>query len=97
MLNDMTMVNDIFAKYINLTKQKWKRIPLLDRWLISELIPPFLFAVSSFTTISLTLGAMFELVREIVEKRLSRFVFEIAWLPGPFFSNGCTIGNFTYI
>ncbi len=62
------MLNFRLVSYLD---SLWLRVPLLDRWLIAELIPPLLFAVSAFTTISLTLGAMFELVREIVEKGLS--------------------------
>ena len=47
-----------------------RKIPLLDRWLISELIGPLLFAIASFTVVSLSLGVMFELVRKIVESGL---------------------------
>ena len=50
---------------------RWiRRIPLLDRWLISELIGPLLFAIASFTVVSLSVGVMFELVRKIVESGL---------------------------
>ncbi len=48
----------------------WRQIPLLDRWLIGELTPPFLFAISAFTVVSLSVGVMFELVRQIVESGL---------------------------
>ena len=47
-----------------------RRIPLLDRWLLGELIGPLLFAVAAFTVVSLSLGVMFELVRKIVESGL---------------------------
>jgi len=47
-----------------------RRIPLLDRWLIVELISPLLFAVAAFTVVSLSVGVMFELVRKIVESGL---------------------------
>ncbi len=50
--------------------QKWRKIPLLDRWLLGELTPPFLFAISAFTVVSLSVGVMFELVRQIVESGL---------------------------
>ena len=50
---------------------RWiRRVPLLDRWLISELIGPLLFAIASFTVVSLSVGVMFELVRKIVESGL---------------------------
>ena len=50
---------------------RWvRRIPLLDRWLINELIGPLLFAIAAFTVVSLSVGVMFELVRKIVESGL---------------------------
>ena len=45
----------------------WKVIPLIDRWLIGQLLPPMIFAISAFTVISLSVGVMFELIRKIVE------------------------------
>ena len=47
-----------------------RHIPLLDRWLIAELISPLLFAIAAFTVVSLSVGVMFELVRKIVESGL---------------------------
>ena len=47
-----------------------QRIPLLDRWLIGELLGPLLFAIAAFTVVSLSVGVMFELVRQIVESGL---------------------------
>lgn len=47
-----------------------RRIPLLDRWLLGELISPLLFAIAAFTVVSLSVGVMFELVRKIVESGL---------------------------
>jgi len=45
----------------------WKSIPLIDRWLVGQIIPPMLFAISAFTVISLSVGVMFDLIRKIVE------------------------------
>ena len=42
-------------------------IPLIDRWLLGQLLPPMLFAIGSFTAVSLSVGIMFDLVRKIVE------------------------------
>ena len=42
-------------------------IPLIDRWLLGQLLPPMLFAIGAFTTVSLSVGIMFDLVRKIVE------------------------------
>ena len=46
-------------------------IPVLDRYLSRELILPFLFGVGAFASIALSVGAVFELVREVAESGLS--------------------------
>ena len=46
---------------------KFRPIPLLDRWLLSELLPPLIFAIAALSTVSLSLGVMFDLVRKIVD------------------------------
>ena len=51
----------------------WKSIPLMDRWLIVQILPPMLFAISAFTVISLSVGVMFDLIRKIVEYGLPLF------------------------
>ncbi len=48
----------------------WRKLPLLDRWLLSELYPPLLFAIAAFTLVSLSVGVMFDLIRKIVESGL---------------------------
>ena len=45
----------------------WYSIPLIDRWLLGQIIPPMIFAISAFTVISLSVGVMFDLIRKIVE------------------------------
>ena len=42
-------------------------IPLIDRWLIAQLVPPLIFSISAFTVVSLSVGVMFDLIRKIVE------------------------------
>ena len=39
----------------------------MDRWLVGQILPPLLFAISAFTVISLSVGVMFDLIRKIVE------------------------------
>ncbi len=69
--------NQLFSSnYFRALLAKWRLIPLLDRWLLSELIPPLIFAVAAFTVVSLSLGVMFDLVRKIVESGLP---FQIAF------------------
>ncbi|MBF2007428.1 MAG: LptF/LptG family permease [Chlorogloeopsis fritschii C42_A2020_084] len=42
----------------------------MDRYLASELLPPFLFGVGAFSSIGVTIDAVFDLVRKIVESGL---------------------------
>ena len=54
-------------KTINKIITPWHSISLVDRWLLGQIIPPMLFAISAFTVISLSVGVMFDLIRKIVE------------------------------
>ena len=42
-------------------------IPIIDRWIFGQLVPPLLFSISAFTVVSLSVGVMFDLIRKIVE------------------------------
>ena len=63
------MFNNLFffTRFKNLLKRKWKIIPLLDRWIFFELLPPLFFSIAAFTVVSLSLGVIFDLIRKIVE------------------------------
>jgi len=54
-------------KYSQKFDSTFRRIPLLDRWIISKLVPILFFAISAFTIVSLSVGVMFDLIRKIVE------------------------------
>jgi len=62
-LSNQSLINKIINKLIF----PWYSIPLIDRWLLGQIIPPMLFAISAFTVISLSVGVMFDLIRKIVE------------------------------
>lgn len=49
---------------------RWRDVPLLDRWLLQELLGPLLFGIAAFTAVSLSVGAVFELVRRVAESGL---------------------------
>ncbi len=51
-------------------KSKWCLIPLIDRWLFGEIVPPILFGISAFTVLSLSLGEALDLIRQIVSSNL---------------------------
>ena len=54
-----------------LLARRWQSIPLMDRWLLSELIGPLLFGIAAFTAVTLSVGVVFELVRKVAESGLS--------------------------
>jgi lipopolysaccharide export system permease protein len=51
--------------------RRYRRIPLLDRWLLGELVGPLLFGIAAFTAVSLSVGVVFELVRRVAESGLA--------------------------
>ncbi len=61
-------------KFIRQICLPWNSIPLIDRWLIAQILPPMFFAISAFTVISLSVGVMFDLIRKIVEFGLPLFL-----------------------
>lgn len=67
-------LNRFLASLIGLhfpyTLSSIKRLPLIDRWLLSELVGPLLFGIAAFTAVSLSVGVVFELVRRIAESGL---------------------------
>ncbi|MCL2924896.1 MAG: LptF/LptG family permease [Trichodesmium sp. MAG_R04] len=46
------------------------KISVMDRYIIAELIGPFFFGVGLFSSIGITIGAMFDLVRKVTESGL---------------------------
>ena len=64
----------LIKKTFNQIIAPWYSIPLLDRWLLGQITPPMLFAISAFTVISLSVGVMFDLIRKIVEFGLPVFL-----------------------
>ena len=52
------------------TLLRWDRLPLMDRWLVGELVGPLLFGIAVFTAVSLSVGVVFELVRRVAESGL---------------------------
>ena len=64
----------LIKKTIHKIISPWYSVPLIDRWLLGQMIPPMLFAISAFTVISLSVGVMFDLIRKIVEFGLPLFI-----------------------
>ena len=62
-LSNQSLIKKTFNKVLI----PWHSIALIDRWLLGQIIPPMLFAISAFTVISLSVGVMFDLIRKIVE------------------------------
>jgi len=57
-----------FFTFVN---RYWRQVPLMDRWLLSELLGPLLFGIAAFTAVTLSVGVVFELVRKVAESGLS--------------------------
>jgi len=66
--------HSIIKRTIKSLSFPWRAIPLIDRWLIGQILPPMFFAISAFTVISLSVGIMFDLIRKIVEYGLPVFL-----------------------
>lgn len=48
--------------------RRWlPRIPIMDRYIARELSFPFLFGVGAFSSIGVSIGALFELIRKVTE------------------------------
>jgi lipopolysaccharide export system permease protein len=62
------------------------RLSVMDRYLATELIPPFLFGVGAFSSLGVTIGTAFDLVRKIAESGLPiAIVFKVLLLNMPQF------------
>ncbi|MCW6035225.1 LptF/LptG family permease [Spirulina subsalsa FACHB-351] len=53
--------------HVNLFISRFFRLSLLDRYLIGELLPPFLFGVGLFSSLGVAVGTVFDLVRQVTE------------------------------
>lgn len=49
----------------------WSGLPIMDRYIAKELTMPFLFGVGAFSSIGISIGALFELIRRITESGLA--------------------------
>ncbi len=48
----------------------WLKLPVMDRYIATELLPPFLFGVGAFSSLGVSIGALFELIRRVTESGL---------------------------
>ena len=46
------------------------KLPVMDRYIAIELIPPFLFGVGAFSSLGVAVDALFELIRRVTESGL---------------------------
>lgn len=62
------------------------RVPVMDRYIISELCMPFWFGVGVFSTIGVAVGVLFSLVRNVTDARIPlAFALQIFLLQMPHF------------
>ncbi|HLO49708.1 MAG TPA: LptF/LptG family permease [Kamptonema sp.] len=74
------------SKAFNSFSWRFPRISVMDWYLTKELIGPFLFGVGLFSSVGVTVGAVFELVRRVTESGLPYGVaIQIFLLKMPYF------------
>ena len=61
----------VFSLIENYIGKSIKVLPLLDRWLISEIIPPLIFSVASFIVLCLSFGELLYLIRMVINTNLT--------------------------
>lgn len=62
------------------------RISVMDRYIVMELLPPFLFGVGAFSSVGVAIGSMFDLVRKVTESGLPMTIaMKILLLKMPYF------------
>ncbi len=62
------------------------RISVMDRYLMMQLLPPFLFGVGAFSSLGVAIGTMFDLMRRVAESGLPMMIAaKILALNFPFF------------
>ena len=68
----MLIINkvELSVKAKSLLLYPWHLIPLVDRWMISELAKSLFFSISAFTVLSLSLGEILYVIRMISEANL---------------------------
>ncbi|XQQ07817.1 MAG: LptF/LptG family permease [Leptolyngbya sp. IPPAS B-1204] len=62
-----------FPKTPRLSFPRWQgfpNLPVMDRYIATELIPPFLFGVGAFSSLGVSIDALFELIRRVTESGL---------------------------
>ncbi len=68
--------------------QRWlpAGIPVMDRYIASELSMPFLFGVGAFSSLGVTIGTLFDLVRKVADLGLPMSIaFKVFLLQIPYF------------
>lgn len=61
-------------------------ISVMDRYIITELIPPFLFGVGAFSSVGVAIGTLFDLVRKITDAGLPlEIAIQVLMLKMPLF------------
>lgn len=64
---------------------RWPGATLIDRYLWFNLLPSFIFATAVFTALALSVGTVFDLVRQVAEAQMPlSLVLKIIWLQLPY-------------
>jgi lipopolysaccharide export system permease protein len=64
----------------------WLGVPIMDRYIVSELMAPFLFCVGAFSSIGVAIGVLFDLSRKIADAGLPPTIaLQVLLLKLPYF------------
>ncbi|MDA0211153.1 MULTISPECIES: LptF/LptG family permease [Desertifilum] len=61
------------------------RISVMDRYIATEFISPFLFGVGAFSSVGVAIGALFELMREVTDGLPISIAIKVFFLQLPYF------------
>lgn len=61
-------------KVSNLSQGWLPRLSIMDRYLVMQMLIPFLFGVGAFSSVILAIGSLFELIRLITDAGLSVWI-----------------------
>lgn len=61
-------------KVSNLSQGWLPRLSIMDRYLVMQMLTPFLFGVGAFSSVILAIGSLFELIRLITDAGLSVWI-----------------------
>jgi len=80
------MTSSVSPEDYNPQRPKFSLLSVMDRYLIQELVSPFLFGLGAFTSVGVAIGTVFDLVRQVSEAGLPvAIALKVFFLQLPYF------------